>query len=245
MTKAGPAVPTQAVFLVGGLGTRLGELTRTTPKPLMDVAGRPFLAWLAESVVRQGVTELLFLSGHLAPQIERAMAPFARQGLRVGYCVEPQPLGTGGALAHARARLAPRFLLLNGDSLFHIDLAELARDGPGQAPLARLALRREADAGRYGSVTLVESAVTGFSEKTQGPSCSGLINGGVYLMRAEMLDEAPAGAFSLERDLFPRLASHGRLEGRVFDAPFIDIGVPASLAEAQAYVPAALNPPPG
>ena len=245
MTAATAAVPTQAVFLVGGLGTRLGELTRNTPKPLMDVAGRPFLAWLAESVVRQGVRELLFLSGHLAPQIERAMAPFARQGVEVGYCVEPQALGTGGALTHARERLDSRFLLLNGDSLFHIDLAELARDEAGQAPLARLALRRAADADRYGSVTLVQDVVTGFSEKTPGPARSGLINGGVYVMRPAVLDHAPAGGFSLERDLFPRLASEGRLEGRVFDAPFIDIGVPASLAEAQAYVPAVLSPPPG
>ena len=238
-------VPAQAAFLVGGLGTRLGELTRATPKPLMDVAGRPFLAWLADSVVRQGVTELLFLSGYLAPQIEGVMAPFARQGVEVGYSVEPKALGTGGALAHARERLASRFLLLNGDSLFHIDLAELARDEAGEAPLARLALRRVADSGRYGSVTLAHGAVTGFSEKTQGPARSGLINGGVYVMQPAVLDQAPAGAFSLERDLFPQLASEGRLEGRVFDAPFIDIGVPASLAEAQAYVPAALSPPPG
>ena len=245
MTAATAAIPAQAVFLVGGLGTRLGDLTRATPKPLMDVAGRPFLAWLAETVTRQGVRELLFLSGHLAPQIQVAMVPFARQGVEVGYSVEPEALGTGGALAHARERLGPRFLLLNGDSLFHIDLAELARDGAGGAPLARLALRREADAGRYGSVTLAQDAVTGFSEKAEGPARSGLINGGVYVMRPAVLDRAPAGAFSLERDLFPRLASEGRLEGRVFDAPFIDIGLPASLAKAQAYVPAVLSPPPG
>ena len=231
----------QAVFLVGGLGTRLGVLTRTAPKPLMPVAGRPFLLWLVEEVARQGVREVLLLSGYLAPQIEAAMAVLAADGLQVTHSVEPEPLGTGGALAFARGKLAARFFLFNGDSLFRISLAELARDGEGAAPLARLALRHEPEAGRYGSVSLNGGEITGFAEKCEGPGAPGLINGGVYWMARELLDHAPAGAFSLERDLFPRLAGEGWLQGRVFDAPFIDIGVPASLDAAQSMVPEALK----
>ncbi len=231
----------QAVFLVGGRGARLGALTDASPKPLMQVGGRPFLLWLVEAVLRQGVREAVFLCGYLAPQIEAAVAGLAAQGVRLSYCVEPEPLGTGGALIHARPHLAERFVLLNGDSLFDISLAELVRDGPGEPPLARLSLREEADAGRYGSVTTRGETIVGFAEKQAGPATRGLINGGVYAMRRELLDRCPAGAFSLERDLFPHLADEGGLEGRIFDAPFIDIGIPASLQAAQTFVPAVLG----
>ncbi len=236
--------PCQAVFLVGGLGTRLGALTRTTPKPLMAVGGRPFLGWLVEEAMRQGVTEVLLLSGYRAPQIETAMAYLTDQGVRVAHSVEPEPLGTGGALALARGRLADRFFLLNGDSLFRIPLAELARSGAGQLPLARLALRHEPDAGRYGSVRLDGETITGFAEKSDSPAGPGLINGGVYWMDRSVIEGAPATGFSLERDLFPSLAEQGRLEGRIFEAPFIDIGVPASLQAAQTIVPEALSTTP-
>ncbi len=231
----------QAVFLVGGVGARLGALTRVAPKPLMQVAGRPFLAWLVEEVVRQGVSDVVFLCGYLAPQIEQAMNGLAAQGVRVAHSVESEPLGTGGALAHARPYLAERFFLLNGDSLFQIGLADLARDGGGEPPLMRLALREEADAARYGAVVLSGETIVGFSEQQTGAGSRGLINGGLYYVSRAFLDLCPAGPFSLERDLFPRLAAEGRLHGRVFDAPFIDIGLPASLKAAQTFVPAALH----
>ena len=231
----------QAVFLVGGLGARLGALTRAAPKPLMQVAGRPFLAWLVEEVVRQGVRDVVFLCGYLAPQIEQAMRGLAEQGVCVAHSIEPEPLGTGGALAYARPHLAERFFLLNGDSLFRIGLADLARDGEGESPLVRLALREETDAARYGSVVLTGETVMGFSEKQTGAGSRGLINGGVYYVRRSLLDLCPFGPFSLERELFPRLAAEGRLQGRIFNAPFIDIGLPASLEVAQTFVPAALQ----
>ncbi len=234
------AAAEQAVFLVGGLGTRLGDLTRHAPKPLMMVAGRPFLAWLVEAVASQGIRNFLFLSGHLASQVEVAMAGFSVAGLTLDYSTELEPLGTGGALLFARPKLAQSFYLLNGDSLFDVPLADLVSAGgsPDQ-PLARLALRLEDDAGRYGSVELKDGRIAGFAEKRQGAG-PGLINGGVYWMRRSILDAVPSGAFSLERDLFPALAAAGRLEGRIFEAPFIDIGIPASLQAAQTIVPIAL-----
>ncbi len=231
----------QAVFLVGGRGARLGVLTDASPKPLMQVGGRPFLLWLVEEVIRQGVRNVVFLCGYLAPQIETSMAGLAARGVHLTYSVEPEPLGTGGALTHARPYLAERFVLLNGDSLFDVPLAELVRDGPGGSPLVRLSLREEADAGRYGSVAMRGEVVVGFAEKQAGPARRGLINGGVYAIHRKLLDRCPAGAFSLEQELFPRLAAEGGLEGRIFDAPFIDIGLPASLQAAQTFVPAVLG----
>ena len=235
------AQPRQAVFLVGGLGTRLGELTRATPKPLVEVAGRPFLDWLVDETLRQGVRDIVLLSGYRAAQIEAAMARLADLGVTLTHSVEPEPLGTAGALVHARAHLAEDFLLLNGDSLFRIDLTDLARpDSPDT--LMRLALRREPDAGRYGSVRLDGDRVTGFAEKASSAEpTAGLINGGVYWMRRAVVENLAPGPLSLERDVLPGLVAAGRVGGRIYDAPFIDIGIPESLALAQTYVPEALK----
>jgi D-glycero-alpha-D-manno-heptose 1-phosphate guanylyltransferase len=89
-------------------------------------------------------------------------------------------------------------------------------------------------------VRLDGARVTGFAEKAEGAG-AGLINGGVYWMRREAVETLPPGPASLERDVFPALAAAGRLAGRVYEAPFIDIGVPAALALAQTYVPEILG----
>ena len=106
----------QCVILVGGKGTRLGAATAMTPKPLLNVAGRPFLDYLLDRVSFQGFTEVLLLAGHLG----RDFAAFdgsKRRGVRISVLVEREAMGTAGALHEARARLDSEFLLINGDSI--------------------------------------------------------------------------------------------------------------------------------
>ncbi len=225
----------QCVFLVGGLGTRLGAITQQVPKPLVDVGGKPFLAWLADEVARHGFEEIVLLSGYRAEQFE-AMADYIRGlGLRVVHSVEPAPAGTAGALTYARDQLDETFLLFNGDGLFDVNLRDLARPLPSEA-MVRLALRVMPNADRYGTVTLDGNQITAFLEK-QATGQPGLINGGIYAMRRAVLDRIGALPCSLEQDVFPGLVAEGRLQGAVFDRPFIDIGIPEALAEAQTFVP--------
>lgn len=95
----------QCAVLVGGLGTRLGALTETTPKPLLIRGERPFLAWLLRELCRFGVTDFLLLTGHLSEQVERAL-PAIRARLprpvTISISREPGRAGTGGAVFHAR-----------------------------------------------------------------------------------------------------------------------------------------------
>ena len=225
----------QCVFLVGGLGTRLGAITQQVPKPLVDVGGKPFLAWLADEVARHGFEEIVLLSGYRAEQFE-AMADYIRGlGLRVVHSVEPAPAGTAGALTYARDHLDETFLLINGDCLFDVNLRDLAQPLAPEA-MVRLALRVMPNADRYGTVTLEGERVTAFLEK-QVTGQPGLINGGIYAMRRAVLDRIGSLPCSLEQDVFPGLVTEGRLQGAVFDRPFIDIGIPEALAEAQTFVP--------
>src|ERR1700722_11955499 len=161
------ATVTQCAVLVGGLGTRLGAITATTPKPILPCGGRPFLFWLLREFVRFGVTDFLLLTGHLSAEIERAAADIKDSLPRpasITLSEEPVRAGTGGAVFHARNQLQDRFLLCNGDSLFDCNLSTLLADAAADAPdvTGRIVLRRLDDASRYGVVDTEGDRVTAF-----------------------------------------------------------------------------------
>lgn len=239
-----PGAIRQCAVLAGGLGTRLGARTAQTPKPMLPVAGRPFLAWLLREVSRYGVTDILLLTGHLSSVVRdglddlRAMLP---RHVRITLSEEPSPAGTGGALHHARARLQDRFLLVNGDSLFDCDLPAALAIEDAPEVMGRLMLRQVADASRYGVVETRDGVVTAFRERGAA-GVPGTMNGGVYVLDRRILDHVGADC-SLERDVLPGLAAAGLLRGTVGSGWFIDIGIPADLARAGAEVPAHLTRP--
>ncbi|MCA8891120.1 MAG: HAD-IIIA family hydrolase [Hyphomonas sp.] len=224
--------PTQALFLVGGRGTRLGAMSANTPKPMQEIApGVRFLDLLLENAARMGFADLVLLAGHLGEQVETAYHDRRVGEATIRVVRESQPMGTGGALAQVAEALDEHFVLLNGDSFFDINLRALTA-----APLpeggGRLALRMVEDTARYGSVRLNDSKISAFVEKNPDLTGPGLINGGIYYLDRAMVSriEAPS---SIESDVFPELVREGRLEGLPFEGYFLDIGLPETLAQAQ------------
>ena len=236
---AEPAIR-QCVILAGGMASRLGALAETTPKPILPIGDRPFLAWLMREMIRFGLDDFVLLAGHLAGALREAIDPIRRtlpRDVTITVSEEPERAGTGGAVFHARDRLAPRFLLCNGDSLFDCNLACLLGAAPGG--LARMVLRAVPDASRYGVATFDGERVTAFAERPEQGG-AGLINAGLYLMSREIVAHlAPRG--SLERDVLPALAAGGELRGMVAQGYFRDIGIPADLARAAAEIPRQLH----
>lgn len=215
----------QAVILAGGKGTRLGERTAHTPKPLLAVAGRPFIEYLLNELKRHGATEVILLVGPSEEPYRTSLGDGDRFGLRLTYVEEPAPAGTGGAIRFAADRLDDRFLLMNGDSWFDVNLLRLTAPLP-DGFVARIALRELADTGRYGRVEIAEDGrVRSFTEKAGARP--GFINGGVYWLDRGVLDRVPAGNHSLEREIFPALTAEGRLMGTPLSGRFLDIGTPA------------------
>src|ERR1051325_9126184 len=110
----------QVVILAGGLGTRLWPLTKTGPKPMVPVAGLPYLEHQVRLFEKQSIRDVVMLTGYLGEQIEEYFGDGARWGMSIAYSREQQPLGTGGALREARHLLAETFVLIYGDSYLPI-----------------------------------------------------------------------------------------------------------------------------
>lgn len=238
----------QAAILVGGRGTRLGELTNTTPKPLLPCGDRPFLAWILQELSQFGIGEVLLLTGYLGDAFEHALPVIRRtlpQPLRISLVREAEPAGTGGALFNARGQLDRRFLLCNGDSWLDCDFAQFLADADSdpEGTVGRVLLRRLDDASRYGVVEMQGDRIAAFRERPDpgaGQAAHpGTINAGIYAFNRRVLDDI-APICSLERDVMPKLATRGLLRGTVLDGYFIDIGIPSDLARAQTELPARL-----
>ena len=225
----------QAVILAGGKGARLGALAGGRPKPLVEVGGKPYVLYLIENLRRFGFGEIVILAGPFSDAYRESLGGAAIRGIKLTIVAEDPPADTAGALRYAAEHLRPRFLLLNGDSYFDFNWLDLvARHDTGRW-LARIALRRVDDVGRYGAVTLAGTRVMNFTEKdATGP---GLINAGLYWMKRAILDEIGPPPLSLERTLLPNLAARGLLRGAVYDGRFIDIGVPDDLAQGTRLMP--------
>lgn len=224
----------QALILAGGIGSRLGDLTAHTPKPVLDVDGCPFLAYLLWNLKRHGITRIILSIGYLADTIMEKMGDGRSFGVEITYVIEPERLGTGGGVRFAADYLDDEFLVLNGDTLFDFDYLDLRRHLEDDS-LGVMALRRVDDACRYGSVRLENGRIRSFGEKLkQG---EGIINGGVYLLRKHVVGFLPEGSSSIENDLFARLSKTKTFNGVVYGGYFIDIGVPESYLKAQTDLP--------
>lgn len=235
--RSAPALPLAGVdvaILVGGQGTRLGELAGGLPKPLVPILGRPFLFYVLDMLALRGARSVVLCSGYRA-EVVRSTVGERWLGMPVRHSVETEPLGTAGALAHAGALLtSDRIVVLNGDTWLEPDWpALLGATSNGRVALAAVEVP---SASRYGALEIdASSRVSRFAEKGQG-TAPGFINGGVYCFSRDAFLALAHRAASLERDVLPALASAGRLLAATTRAPFLDIGVPEALASAADFL---------
>ena len=223
-------------MLAGGLGTRLREMVPDIPKPMAPVAGHPFLEYILNRLVAGGITEIIFSVGYRANAIIDHFGD-AYHDVAVSYAIEAEPLGTGGAIAHAlHEETNASILVLNGDTFLDIDYEEFIRWYKENPVSIAMVLRKVPDTSRFGSVLLSGERVVGFEEKGKGGP--GLINAGVYIVQANVFEELGfSGKFSFETEFLQKLCAV--LEPRAFitDAYFIDIGIPEDYERAQYELP--------
>jgi D-glycero-alpha-D-manno-heptose 1-phosphate guanylyltransferase len=226
----------EAVILAGGRGTRLQSvLPPDLPKPLAPVAGRPFLEWLLRHLDAQGFRRVVMSVGWNARKVIDTIGD--RFGdLKISYCIEESPLGTGGAMRLAlRATTDVDVIVLNGDTFLGVSYGQMLRHHTAEAAELTIACAAVDDTTRYGRVIVEGSVVVGFEEK--GRAGAGLINGGAYALRRDILESAAEGAFSFESDFLTPKVSSLRPLAHIAGSQFLDIGVPEDLARAQSWLP--------
>lgn len=228
-----PSIPTKAVVLVGGEGTRLRPLTETIPKPLIPLVDRPFLSHVLTRLARFGVQEVLLSS----PYLEHTFAAFlhaARGEISATWVHEATPLGTGGAVANAIQGIDETVFVLNGDILTDLDLAALANTHRDTGAMATIALTPVEDARPYGLVALNEAdRILEFREKPTQP-VPGVVNAGTYVLDPRALQGVPIDRpVSIEREVFPALIERGEpLFGFVSEGYWMDLGTPEKYLQA-------------
>jgi len=199
-----------AIILAGGLGTRLKPLTDTTPKPLLPISGRPIIEHAILNFRRHGITDILISIGYKADMIRGYFGDGSKFGVKIGYCIEEEPLGTGGAIKTAAADIKGTFVAINGDNLADFDwTAILEEHKKGNAKIT-LALYPVEDVTKFGIAKLEGKKIVDFIEKPSPDKApSNLNNAGGYVFEPEALSILPEGKSSIERDCFEKLAKKG------------------------------------
>jgi NDP-sugar pyrophosphorylase family protein len=212
-------------ILAGGFGTRLGNLTRDIPKPMIDIAGRPYLERVIESFARCGLRDIVLLTGYQAETVEAHFGDGASFGVHIVYSRETEPLGTGGAIREARSLLGERFVMTYGDVLRYFDYGRFAsaHDEPCLAVYPRQTI---------GNAGVNGDRIVRFDKRA--PELP-FIDAGFSIMPANVIDLLPKqGPCSFEEIVFPSLAADGRLAAEIVDLDFFDIGTPEELARTKA-----------
>ena len=221
-------------MLAGGEGTRLRPLTLTTPKPVMPLAGRPFLSFMLAWARSHGVDEVILSCGFMSDAVKLVLGDIY-EGMRLRYVIEDEPLGTAGPvrLAYDEGLLEERLFVLNGDVLTDIDLTAELAEHERKGARATLALHPVEDTSSYGVVpTAEDGAVEAFIEKGGGDAPTDRINAGAYVIERSVAESIPAGrAVSFEREVFPGMVGEG-LYGFEAAGYWIDIGTPERYLEA-------------
>jgi D-glycero-alpha-D-manno-heptose 1-phosphate guanylyltransferase len=227
-----------AIVLAGGFGTRLRSVVPDLPKPMAEVAGKPFLWWVLRRLEQQGIGDVYLSVGYKREVIEAYFG--AKFGaLNVHYVVEDEPLGTGGAIAKAFDAIGgEEAFVLNGDTMTIVEFAELRSATASDVDLA-MAVAKLDDVARYGAVDFDATSVrrvTAFREK--GQTGAGFINAGVYLVKRDALKRyALPEKFSFEQDFLHAHLAELRVSAVPAVSQLIDIGVPDDYALAQTLVP--------
>lgn len=231
----------KALVFAAGLGERMRPLTDRTPKPLLEVGGKPLIAWHLEKLAAIGVQDVVINTSWLADQFPRVLGDGRRWGLRLHYSREgPTPLETGGGMLHALDQLcagdAP-WLALNGDIWTDYDFARLPRQ---PAAAAHLVLVDNPPHHRAGDFSLARGLLRDDGGQALTFSGIGLYRRALFDDWREIIGDAPGvdaqpPRFKLAPLLRAAIAA-GRVSGEHHDGRWTDVGTPARLADLDAQL---------
>lgn len=226
----------KALFLAGGLGTRLKPITDELPKPMVPIMGKPLLERNIKNLKKHGIDEIVLSTCYKPHKIEKYFEDGSKFGVKISYISEDVPLGTAGAIKNAEKFFDDTFLVFNADILSDIDISDIISFHKERKALATIAATRVDNPSAYGVIEHDENGyITAFKEKPlPHETDSNLINAGVYVFEPELLNEIPAGrVVSIERETYPHLLKK-KYKLAVYDrcSYWLDLGTPGKYLKA-------------
>lgn len=229
----------QALILAGGFGTRLRPLTLNTPKPVVPLVGRPMLTYQLEILKYAGISDVILSLNYQPDKIREVIGDGADYGVQVRYVVEPEPLGTAGAVKFAEEFITDTTVILNGDNLINLDVHALIQYHKEKQAQMTVVLETIENPSNYGLVEIDdENRIVNFLEKPKPEEIENIqtrtVNAGTYVLEPEILDLIPPNTnYSFEYGVFPELLKQrGKLFAFVTDSYWLDVGTPQRYLQA-------------
>lgn len=225
-----------AAILAGGLATRLRPFTEKIPKALVELAGRPFIDHQLDLLRRNGIRRVVFCLGYLGEMVEEHLGDGSKLGMELRYSYDGEKLlGTGGALRRASHLLGDAFWIMYGDSYMDIDYTTVLEVFSKSNALGLMTVLKNANQWDRSNVVFEDGMLKRYDKKNQTPEMH-YIDYGVGLLRHSAIERIPENEpFDLAA-LYHDLVAQKRMIGYEVTNRFYEIGTPAALEEARAYL---------
>ena len=226
------------MILAAGFGSRLRPLTDRTPKPLVEVAGQPLIAYPLALARAAGIRDVVINLHHRGSDIRAALGDGSAYGVSIQYSDEDPILDTGGGILRARPLLGDeRFVVLNSDSIIDLDLRQLVEWHVAQGAVATMVLRPDREAARFGLVEIDRGQrvrrLLGRPADAPGP-LTALMFAGVHVLEPAVFDYMATGTFGIVKQTYPALlAADAHVAGYVYDGYWRVLDTHAGLAEGR------------
>lgn len=212
----------EAIILAGGFGTRLKCVVSDVPKPMASINGKPFLEYIFEDLEKKGITHIILAVGYMKEKIKEYFKENYKN-IKISYSEEDNPLGTGGAIKKAISKCQEQnIFIINGDTFYDVDLKKMLKFHNIKDSSLTIAVKEMENFNRYGSLIIKEDKIVNFEEKKS--KTKGKINGGIYLIKKNILQDKEQDIFSFEKEVL----EDKNIEKYAYESNgyFIDIGIP-------------------
>ncbi|MDO8527718.1 MAG: HAD-IIIA family hydrolase [Deltaproteobacteria bacterium] len=226
----------QAVILAGGIGSRLKPLTDNLPKPMIPFHGRPFLEYLVQLLIENGITEIILLLGYLPEKIIDHFGDGSKWGIKISYSVGSVEEETGTRIRNAAGLLAPHFLLMYCDNYWPLNLQKISDFYNERPVLATGVVYTNRDGFTQNNIMVDgEGFVVKYDKTRQDKSLNG-VEIGFFILDRKILEEMPPNNFSFEKEIFPKLIGKRELRGFMTDQRYYSVGKLERLPETEAFL---------
>ena len=226
----------QMVIICGGLGTRLGHLTKYTPKSMIQIEGKPFLEYQIENLKKQSITDIVLCVGYLSEKIEEYFGNGERFGVNIKYSFEKEKLlGQIGAVKNAEPLLKEAFFIMYGDSYLSVDLHKVHNFFMQHDKSALMVVYKNQDRYDRSNIIIQDNMVIGYGEKQRNRDMI-YIDYGTSILRKKVLDQVPKDTPYSTEQLFSDLIKKQELMAFESEERFYHIGNPEALEEFRNYI---------